>query len=98
MAITLEKFVEVTGAEEVAGNVIVGAMAGRKLVGRVEAGVFSLNDAGQAIAAEIEAGTYGKVVTAEAVEEVVVEAAEVVEEVPAVEEAAPVVEEAAEEK
>lgn len=54
MAITLEKFVELTNAEEVAGNVIVGIMADRKIVGKVEGGVFNLNEEGQALMAELE--------------------------------------------
>ena len=60
MAITLEKFVEVTGAEEVAGNVIVGIMSTRKIVGSVAGGVFSLTDEGKEIADQIEVGTYGE--------------------------------------
>lgn len=59
MAITLEKFIKVTNAEEVAGNVIIGIMADRKIVGSVTDGVFSFNDDGKKIIEEIEAGTYG---------------------------------------
>ena len=65
MAITVAEFVAKTGAEEVAGNIILGAMADRKIVGSVTDGVFSFNDEGKKIIEELEAGTYG-----EAVEEV----------------------------
>ena len=76
MAITLEKFIKVTNAEEVAGNVIIGVMADRKIVGSVVDGVFSFNDDGKQIIEEIEAGTYGTVSTEEApAEEPVVKAA-----------------------
>lgn len=74
MAITLEKFIKVTNAEEVAGNVIIGVMADRKIVGSVTEGVFSFNDEGKKILEEIEAGTYG-VEASEVVEEPVVKAA-----------------------
>ena len=55
MAVTLEQFVEATGAEIAAGNIIVGMMATRKIVGTVLDGPFNLNEAGLAMAAEIEA-------------------------------------------
>ena len=55
MAISLEKFVELTNAEEVGGNIIVGVMADRKIVGTVENGVFNLNEEGQKLAEELEA-------------------------------------------
>lgn len=60
MAITLEKFIEMTNAEEVGGNVIVGVMADRKVVGKVESGVFNLNDDGKALVAELEEKAEGK--------------------------------------
>lgn len=56
MAIGFEQFMEATGAELVAGNIIVGVMAGRKKVGSLDDdGVFNLNDDGKALAEEIEA-------------------------------------------
>lgn len=55
MALSFEQFVEATGAEVVAGNIIVGVMADRKIVGTIGE-TFNLNEAGQALAAEIEAG------------------------------------------
>jgi hypothetical protein len=57
MAISFEQFMEATGADLVAGNIIVGAMADRKKVGSLDDdGVFNLNDDGKALAEEIEAG------------------------------------------
>ena len=56
MAIGFDQFMETTGAELVAGNIIVGIMAGRKKVGSLnDDGVFNLNDDGKAMADEIEA-------------------------------------------
>jgi len=47
---------EATGAELVAGNIIHGAMAGRKKVGALsDDGVFNLNDDGKALAEAVEA-------------------------------------------
>ena len=55
MAISFEQFMEATGAELVAGNIIVGVMATRKKVGSLDDdGVFNLNDDGKALAEEIE--------------------------------------------
>ena len=55
MAISFEQFMEATGAELVAGNIIVGVMANRKKVGSLDDdGVFNLNDDGKALADEIE--------------------------------------------
>ena len=51
MAISLEELVKATDAEEVGGNIIIGIMATRKFVGKIEGGVFSLNEAGQEIVA-----------------------------------------------
>lgn len=57
MAIGFDQFMEATGAELVAGNIIVGIMAARKKVGSLDDdGVFNLNDDGKALADEIEAG------------------------------------------
>jgi hypothetical protein len=57
MAIGFDQFMEATGAELVAGNIIVGIMAARKKVGSLnDDGVFNLNDDGKAMADEIEAG------------------------------------------
>jgi hypothetical protein len=55
MALSYEQFMEATGAELVAGNIIVGIMATRKKVGSLgDDGVFSLNDDGKALAEQIE--------------------------------------------
>jgi hypothetical protein len=57
MAIGFDQFMEATGAELVAGNIIVGVMGGRKKVGSLDDdGVFNLNDDGKALADEVEAG------------------------------------------
>ena len=55
MALSFEQFVEATGAEVVGGNIIVGILADRKIVGTYT-DTFNLNEDGQALAAEIEAG------------------------------------------
>jgi len=56
MAIGFDQFMEATGAELVAGNIIVGSMGNRKKVGALDDdGVFNLNDEGKALAEEIEA-------------------------------------------
>ena len=54
MALSYEEFVKATGAEVVAGNLIVGIMANRKIVGSILDGSFTLNDEGRALADEIE--------------------------------------------
>lgn len=54
MAMTFEEFQQRTGAELVAGNVIVGNLADRKIVGSYD-GAFNLNEAGQTLLAELEA-------------------------------------------
>jgi hypothetical protein len=55
MALSYEQFMEASGAELVAGNIIVGIMATRKKVGSLgDDGVFSLNDDGKALAEQIE--------------------------------------------
>jgi DUF1009 family protein len=56
MSVTLEQFIEATGAEIVGGNVVVGVTAERKIVGSVIDGPFNLNDVGLAMSAEIDAG------------------------------------------
>ena len=56
MALSFEKFMELSGADLVAGNLIVGIMADRKKVGTLgDDGVFNLNDEGKALAEELEA-------------------------------------------
>jgi hypothetical protein len=57
MALTYEQFMEATGAEIVCGNIVVGEMANRKVVGTHDE-TFNLNDDGMAIAKEVEEGTY----------------------------------------
>ena len=54
MAMTIEEFVEKSGAEVVAGNVIVGITDTRKIVGSIENGSFNLNEDGQAILKALE--------------------------------------------
>lgn len=49
MAITIEKLLEVEGAELVGGNVVAGIMADRKVLARTdENGVLTVTDDGQA--------------------------------------------------
>ena len=56
MALSYEQFMEASGAELCAGNIIVGIMGERKKVGSLgDDGIFSLNDDGRALADEIEA-------------------------------------------
>ena len=55
MALSYEQFMELSGAELCAGNIIVGIMADRKKVGTLgDDGVFKLNDEGKALAEELE--------------------------------------------
>lgn len=55
MAISFEQFMEATGAEICAGNIIVGIMGDRRKVGELGTdGVFSLTDEGKAMAEEIQ--------------------------------------------
>jgi phosphosulfolactate synthase (CoM biosynthesis protein A) len=55
MAISFEQFMEATGAEICAGNIIIGIMADRRIIGRLESdGVFSLTDEGKTMADEIQ--------------------------------------------
>ena len=56
MALSYEQFMEASGAELCAGNIIVGIMGDRKKVGSLgDDGVFNLNDDGKALADELEA-------------------------------------------
>jgi hypothetical protein len=56
MALSFEQFMEASGAELCAGNIIVGTMGDRKKVGALgDDGVFNLNDDGKALAEELEA-------------------------------------------
>jgi hypothetical protein len=56
MALSYEQFMEASGAEICAGNIIVGIMGDRKKVGTLgDDGVFNLNDDGKALAEELEA-------------------------------------------
>ena len=66
MTMTIEKFIKLTNAEEVAGNLIVGIMSTRKIVGSVTDGVFSFNDEGKKIIEELEAPKEAVEVVAEA--------------------------------
>lgn len=67
MALSFEKFMELSGADLVAGNIIVGVMADRKKVGTLgDDGVFNLNDDGKALAEELEAFKVTKVKKADA--------------------------------
>lgn len=67
MALSFEKFMELSGADLVAGNIIVGVMADRKKVGTLgDDGVFNLNDDGKALAEELETPKVTKAKKAEA--------------------------------
>ena len=56
MALSYEQFMEASGAELCAGNIIVGVMGDRKKVGSLgDDGLFNLNDEGKALADELEA-------------------------------------------
>lgn len=55
MAISFEQFMEATGAEICAGNIIIGIMSDRRKVGELGTdGVFSLTDEGKTMAEEIQ--------------------------------------------
>lgn len=55
MAISFEQFMEATGAEICAGNIIIGVMSDRRKVGELGTdGVFSLTDEGKTMAEEIQ--------------------------------------------
>ena len=61
MAISFEQFMEATGAEICAGNIIIGIMADRRIIGRLESdGVFSLTDEGKAMADKIQENSIKK--------------------------------------
>lgn len=76
MALSFEKFMELSGADLVAGNIIVGIMGDRKKVGSLgDDGVFNLNDDGKALAEELEAPKAVKAPKAKKAEESVAETA-----------------------
>lgn len=54
--VTLKEFLAKSGAELVAGNLIVGTLTDRRIVGDVRDGTFFLNEEGQKILAAMEAG------------------------------------------
>jgi hypothetical protein len=54
--ITLKEFMNKSGAELVAGNLIVGSLEDRRIVGDVRDGTFFLNEEGQKILTALEAG------------------------------------------
>lgn len=56
MALSYEQFVELSGCEVVGGNLIVGELGDRKIVGSVLDGTFQLNEDGQALSSDLEAG------------------------------------------
>lgn len=55
MSLTYEQFMAKTGAQKVAGQLIVGKKATRKLVGTYKNGIFNLNDDGKKYLAELDA-------------------------------------------
>lgn len=65
MAMTAAEFIEKAGAEVVAGKIIVGVQADRIVVGDLEP-AFVLNEDGQTILADIEAGMSADAATADA--------------------------------
>lgn len=74
MALSFEKFMELSGADLVAGNLIVGIMGDRKKVGTLgDDGVFNLNDEGKALAEELEAPKATKAAKAKKADEPVAE-------------------------
>jgi hypothetical protein len=64
MAMTAAEFIEKSGAEIVCGKLIVGVQGERNVIGQVDP-TFELNEEGQTILAELEAG----VAPAQAVED-----------------------------
>lgn len=54
--ITLSEFKKRTGAQIVAGRLIVGDRAQRRVIGNIQDGTFMLNEEGHKILAAIEAG------------------------------------------
>lgn len=54
--ITLKEFISKSGAELVAGNLIVGSLTDRRIVGETRDGTFFLNEEGQKILVAMEAG------------------------------------------
>jgi hypothetical protein len=59
MAMTFEQFMEASGSEYVAGNIIRGIMADRKIIGTYDGGKFQLNEDGQLLLEELEADVAG---------------------------------------
>lgn len=59
MAMTFDQFMEASGAEYVAGNIIRGIMADRKIIGTYDGGKFQLNEEGQILLEELEADAAG---------------------------------------
>lgn len=57
MAMSFEEFVAASSAELVAGNLIVGVGPERTVVGSIADGAFVLNDAGNALLADLESPT-----------------------------------------
>lgn len=60
MAMSFEQFMEASGAEYVAGNIIRGIMADRKIIGTYDGGKFQLNEDGQLLLEELEADIAGQ--------------------------------------
>lgn len=56
MAMTLTEFVAATGAEIVGDRLILGERTDREFVGSIEGGTFVLNEKGQSILEDLEAG------------------------------------------
>ena len=56
----LEEFVQRASAEVACGNIIVGQLAERRIVGTTANGTYSLNEEGQRMRAEFEAGNDAK--------------------------------------
>jgi len=84
MAMSFEQFMEASGAEYVAGNIIRGIMADRKIIGTYDGGKFQLNEDGQLLLEELEADIAGQPRPARRRKNEVVEApAETVAETPA---------------
>lgn len=54
MAMSYNEFVKAAQAEVVGSRIIVGRGGDRKFVGTIEGGVFTLNEAGQALQEDLE--------------------------------------------
>jgi hypothetical protein len=59
MTISIADIIKKTGAEVVADLIVLGVMKNRKVIGFLDGNVFTLNEDGQEIAAQIADGTYG---------------------------------------